>query len=79
MANLILKWNDTVVLEAECTKVMAYDIVKMFAGNFGNVEKAASKPPALPPLMEIDCAEKGARFYNTWKDDTGKAYFQITI
>jgi hypothetical protein len=71
---LTCKWNDAIVLEAKCTGVMAWEIIRGFAGNFSNPEKAGFE---IPNLQNIDMAPGGWAFNGYGKDDAGIASYHL--
>lgn len=73
---LEIKWNGTPVMRAECSRVMAYQVLVMMLGEFVNAEKAGL---TVPSLSKVYNAFTGEVFTGKGDDGTGSCEYVLEI
>jgi len=79
---LILRWNDKIVLHGRMTGVIGYHVIKDYMlRNFTHTGRFGKNSPVeacVPTLDEIMTLEHGGRaLFNSYEDKTGKGAWQI--
>ena len=71
---LEVTWNGKPVITATCTAVMAWEILRVMASQYGNAEKAGFEVPAL---IDIYNAFPGTVWRGEGDDGSGKVTYVL--
>lgn len=72
---IILRWNNTVVLNGTCATVVAAEITRSFI--YDNMTGKARLNAKLPSLQQMLDAKPGQSFSDVVSDETGTATYQL--